>query len=76
MKYLLFFTFLVFEGVQERRVYVCESATAYAYHYYKTDKCEGLAKCKSKITETSLDSAVRVFGKDKLCGFCKYKADE
>lgn len=71
MKYLLllFFTFAFVPPT--KRVYVCQSPTAYAYHYYKADKCEGLAKCRNTITETSLDSAFNVFGKAKLCSYCK-----
>ena len=71
---LLLFIFPAF-SLKERRVFVCESETSYAYHYFKAEKCEGLAKCRAKITETSLDSALNVFKKQKLCNFCKYMRD-
>ena len=72
MQYIfcLLLTFSNF-STKERRVFVCESTTSYAYHYFKAERCEGLANCRAKITETSLDSALNVFEKQKLCGFCK-----
>lgn len=74
MKLILLFLFLLCYPASEKRVYICESNSAYAYHTF--EDCEGLAKCTHRLIETSMDSAIRVFRKDKLCGYCKYKAKE
>ena len=49
----------------ERKVFICNTKNAVAYHYIKN--CHGLQKCKGTISEVSVETAK---GKGlHLCGF-------
>ena len=51
--------------VQEQRVYICISPTAYAYHKYE---CKGLARCTHEIKSVTVEKAQQ--SGYKPCHYC------
>lgn len=51
----------------QKRVYICVSGTAYAYH--DNIYCRGLRSCTHKIDTVDLKTAITKF-KRKPCGYC------
>lgn len=49
--------FLITAGCAEKRVFVCESSQSVKYHYDKN--CIGIKKCRYKIVEIYIDSAIK-----------------
>lgn len=57
-KALLLSTIVLFSFASPKRdVYVCESSTAYAYHYSKN--CTGLRRCSHKIITMKEADAIK-----------------
>lgn len=70
MNIILFLLFLATGPKDPAKVYICHSATSYAYH---TKFCEGLQNATHKIDTVTLKEA-KASGHNKPCGFCfKFK---
>ena len=46
------------QAAQEKKVWICASSSAYAYH--SNPNCSGLSKCTKGIKQISISEAVRL----------------
>jgi hypothetical protein len=60
-------TWLVCAGFQSSKVYICMSASSYAYHY--TLECRGIKQCTHEVKSISIKEAMDLGRKE--CGYEK-----